>query len=48
MFAGRQYGYVIHLGANDLKMITGVLIIACLVVSKYGNGKFLRKKEAKK
>ncbi len=48
MFAGRQWGYVIHLTANDLKMITGVLIIACLFISKYGNGKFFGKKAAKK
>jgi len=39
MYAGRQWGYLIHLTANDLKMITGVLIIACLIISKYGNGK---------
>jgi len=38
MFAGRQWGYVIHLTANDLKLITGALIIACLVISKYGKG----------
>jgi len=47
MYAGRRYGYVIHLTANDLKLITGVLIIACLVVSKYGNGSLLKRKGAK-
>ncbi len=47
MYAGRRYGYVIHLTANDLKLITGVLIIACLVVSKYGTGKMFWKKGAK-
>ena len=46
MFAGRQWGYVIHLTANDLKLITGVLIIACLVISKYGKGFTLKKKGA--
>jgi putative ABC transport system permease protein len=46
MFAGRQYGYKIGLTANDLKIITGVLIIACLVISKYGNGALLRRKGA--
>ena len=44
MFAGRQYGYLIHLTANDLKLITGVLIIACLVISKYGKGHLFHKK----
>jgi len=48
MFMGRRYGYVIHLTANDLKLITGALIIVCLIVSKYGNGALLRKKEAAK
>ena len=43
MYAGRRYGYVIHLTANDLKLITGALIIACLVISKYGNGTLLKK-----
>lgn len=36
MFAGRQYGYLIHLTANDLKLITGVLIIVCLIISEKG------------
>ncbi|HNY20941.1 MAG TPA: hypothetical protein PKO22_02210 [Treponemataceae bacterium] len=48
MFFGRKYGYVIGLTANDLKLITGALIILCLIVSKYGNGALLRKKEAAK
>lgn len=46
MFAGRQWGYVIHLTANDLKLITGALIIACLVISKYGKGFSLKRKGA--
>lgn len=48
MFAGRQWGYVIHLTANDLKFITGTLIVVCLVISKYGNGKLFGKKAAAK
>jgi len=44
MYAGRRYGYVINLTANDLKLITGVLIVACLIVSKYGNGKLISRK----
>lgn len=39
MVAGRQYGYLINLTANDLKLITGVLIVGCLLVSKYGKGR---------
>ena len=35
MFFGRYYGYYIKLTPNDLKLITGALIILCLVVTKY-------------
>ena len=35
MFFGRYYGYYINLTPNDLKLITGVLIIICLVLTKY-------------
>lgn len=45
MFAGRRYGDAIGLTPNDLKLITGVLIVACLVVSKYGKGWPFRRKE---
>ncbi len=34
MYIGRSYGYKIGLTANDLKLITGLLIILCLVISK--------------
>lgn len=34
MFLARRYGYNIGMNANDLKLITGLLIIVCLVVSK--------------
>lgn len=47
MFAGRQYGYLIRLTANDLKLITGVLIIGCLIISKYGNGRLFSRKGKK-
>ncbi len=47
MFAGRQYGYLIRLTANDLKFITGVLIISCLIISKYGNGRLFSRKGKK-
>ncbi|MDR0719217.1 MAG: ABC transporter permease [Treponema sp.] len=36
MFLARNYGYYIHMTANDLKLITGLLIILCLVISKAG------------
>ncbi len=47
MFAGRQYGYLIRLTANDLKLITGVLIIGCLIISKYGKGRLFSRKGKK-
>lgn len=36
MYLGRSYGFVIGLSSNDLKMITGLLIIICLIISKRG------------
>jgi len=33
MFFGRSYGYKVGLTSNDLKLVTGVLIILCLIVS---------------
>lgn len=34
MFVARRYGYTIGMNSNDLKLITGLLIIVCLVVSQ--------------
>ena len=34
MFLARRYGYNIGMNANDLKLITGLMIIVCLIVSK--------------
>lgn len=34
MFIARRYGYNIGMNSNDLKLITGLLIIICLVISK--------------
>ena len=34
MFIARRYGYNIGMNANDLKLITGLMIIVCLIVSK--------------
>jgi putative ABC transport system permease protein len=46
MYLARNYGYYIHMTANDLKLITGLLIIACIVVSKHGFGSgFGRKRD---
>lgn len=33
MYFGRSYGHVVGLESNDLKFITGVLIIICLIIS---------------
>lgn len=47
MFFGRTYGYKIHLNPNDLKLITGLLIIVCLIISGLqGKGPFFRLKES--
>lgn len=40
MYLGRYYGYYIHMTPGDLKLISGVLIIASLVLTNY---KFIRK-----
>jgi len=52
MFIARRYGMYIHLTANDLKLITGLLIIICLIVANLkGKGNFskhLKRPEAKK
>ncbi len=34
MFFARRYGYKIGMNSNDLKLITGLLIILCLIISK--------------
>jgi putative ABC transport system permease protein len=36
MFFARNYGYYINMTANDLKLITGILIILCILISKSG------------
>jgi len=42
MFYGRYYGYYINLTPNDLKLITGLLIILSLTISKMKNRDFLK------
>jgi putative ABC transport system permease protein len=46
MYFARNYGYYINMTANDLKLITGLLIIVCILISKSGfrNGPRSRKK----
>ncbi|MDR3334053.1 MAG: ABC transporter permease [Treponema sp.] len=36
MYLARNYGYHLHMTANDLKLITGILIILCILISKTG------------
>lgn len=43
MYLGRSYGYKIGLTANDLKLITGLLIILCLIISKTDIRKYFKK-----
>lgn len=43
MLFARRYGHYLHLTPNDLKLITGILIIICLMVSSM-QGKFDMKK----
>ncbi|MCI5607089.1 MAG: ABC transporter permease [Treponema sp.] len=41
MCLARMYGHYIHLTANDLKLITGLLIIICLIIANLkGKGNF--------
>lgn len=39
MYLGRYYGYYINLTPNDLRLLTGVLIIASLIFSRYQAGR---------
>jgi putative ABC transport system permease protein len=34
MMLARSYGYKIHMTPNDLKLVTGILIIVCLIISR--------------
>lgn len=43
MFVARRYGMYIHLTANDLKLITGLLIIICLIIANIkGKANFMQ------
>ncbi|MBF9016045.1 MULTISPECIES: ABC transporter permease [unclassified Oceanispirochaeta] len=48
MFYGRYYGYYIHLTPNDLKLLTGLLIILSLIISKSKNPNILKTLRGKK
>ncbi|MFW5642986.1 MAG: ABC transporter permease [Alkalispirochaeta sp.] len=39
MYLGRYYGYHINLTPNDLRLLTGLLIIGSLLVSRYQSGR---------
>ncbi len=39
MYLGRYYGYHINLTPNDLRLLTGLLIVASLIVSRYQNSR---------
>lgn len=39
MYLGRYYGYYINLTPNDLRLLTGLLIIGSLIVSRYRSGR---------
>lgn len=47
MILARSYGYKIHITPNDLKLVTGILIIICLVVSRTNLMDKFRKRSAK-
>lgn len=36
MYLARNYGYYINMTANDFKLITGLLIILCIIISRSG------------
>lgn len=44
MMLARSYGYKIHMTPNDLKLITGILIIICLIISRTKVGDKIKEK----
>lgn len=49
MMLARSYGYKIHMTPNDLKLITGILIIICLIITRTNiSEKFREKQKARK
>jgi putative ABC transport system permease protein len=47
MYLARDYGYYIHMTANDFKLVTGLLIIVCLLLSRTGFRKGYRSRARK-
>lgn len=47
MYFARRYGYVIGMNSNDLRLLTGLLIILCLIISKYDIARIFQKKKSK-
>lgn len=43
MYFARRYGNAVGLGPNDLKLITGILIIICLIISNTNITAYLKK-----
>lgn len=35
MYFARRYGYVVGMNSNDLRLVTGILIILCLILANY-------------
>jgi putative ABC transport system permease protein len=35
MYLGRYYGYYVNLTPNDLKLLSGILIIVSLIITNY-------------
>lgn len=48
MMLARSYGYKIHMTANDLKLITGILIIICLIITRTNIVERIKDKKAQK
>ena len=44
MYLGRYYGYYINMTPNDLKLLTGLLIIISLIITKFNVRGFPKKK----
>jgi putative ABC transport system permease protein len=47
MFLGRYYGYYVNLTPNDLKLITGLLIIVSLILTQVRKQKTRKQKQAR-
>ena len=45
IFGGRYYGFMIRMTPHDLKLITGLLIIASLIITQHSPSRFLGKKK---